>query len=316
VLLIIKGLYIFGLYCFYRSLEFTGISTGNRNLIFISLAFGSLLFTWASTFNNHVIAAFAIMAGFYYYFMYSYVKNKRVYLLLSSIFFALAGNSDMPMMLFYVVFGMLIINKSRINDFLIYYLMPGIVVSMPTLITNLYIHGSFLPLQIISEYFIYDGSPWIDNSEEKLSGISANNILYILIYGINILIGERGFLLYTPVLLISIPCIYYVIRNREKFYLEAAAVSITSLVILLYYLIFTSNYGGWSYGIRWLVPLLPVLIFFNYRYFIDAGTIKIKIYQSFTMIGIFISIIGVYDPWTDITKNSNPLISNLAQVVN
>jgi 4-amino-4-deoxy-L-arabinose transferase-like glycosyltransferase len=161
VLLIIKGLYIFGLYCFYRSLEFTGIGTGNKNLILISLAFGSLLFTWSSTFNNHVIAASAIMTGFYYYFMHSYVKNKRVYLLSSLIFFALAGNSDMPMMLFYVVFSMLILNKCRINDFLIYYLLPGIVVSIPTLITNLYIHGSIMLIQIISEYFIYDGSPCI-----------------------------------------------------------------------------------------------------------------------------------------------------------
>lgn len=36
-------------------------------------------------------------------------------------------------------------------------------------------------------------------------------------------------------------------------------VSAGSITLALYYLLTTNNYGGWSYSIRWFVPLLPLL---------------------------------------------------------
>jgi len=29
----------------------------------------------------------------------------------------------------------------------------------------------------------------------------------------------------------------------------------------------TNNYAGWSYSIRWFVPMLPLLLFFLFPYF-------------------------------------------------
>ena len=69
------------------------------------------------------------------------------------------------------------------------------------------------------------------------------------------LVGPKGFLLYNPIIAIALWGLVRAIRDQGRFYYEAIVVAAGSSAVVLYYLMATNNYGGWSYSIRWFVPV-------------------------------------------------------------
>jgi hypothetical protein len=80
--------------------------------------------------------------------------------------------------------------------------------------------------------------------------------LYVGLYGLLFSSGKSIFL-YSPIVLLAIPGLVFLWRQRPA---EAVLVGSLSLVTLLYYGAWWAWYGGWSWGPRFLVPLLPFLV--------------------------------------------------------
>ena len=112
----------------------------------------------------------------------------------------------------------------------------------------------------------------------------------------NILFWNRGFFSYMPAMLFIIPVL---IMNRKilKNRLELIIIS-TIAAIIIFYGFMTNEYGGWAYGFRYLIPIIPLVWFFIAREYAP----KVRSWQyavlSFLIFwGIVTSYVGTYNPW-------------------
>jgi hypothetical protein len=298
------------LYCFYRLLRETDISLPGSLWLTLALGVGSLHLTWSSTFNNHSLAASSLIIGFYFFARAEKEDSARRNLFLSGVFFGFAGVSDIPTAVFYACFAAIAVSARQLRRNILFFLVPLALTVVPYLAANWHIHRSILPVQIVKSYFYYPGSPWIGGSEE-LSGTEVNELGVIAVYGFGLLLGPKGFLLHNPLLALAFAGIVSAARRGERFWKEARAIVAGSIVIFLFYASTTSNYGGFSYSIRWFVPLLPLLFFLSYPV-IDAArrrrrTLLLALFAS----SVVISTIGLINPWTNTNLSSFPLIANL-----
>ena len=212
-------------------------------------------------------------------------------------------------MAFYVGFSLLVLVNPALRRRVLFYLLPLFFTALPGLAINYFISGSVVPMVLSRAYLEWPGSPWLGSDE--LSGVKINDLPFFLRYSLSALLGGRGFLLYNPLLFIALPGLAQEIRGGRRFKQEALVVGIASLVIVLYYLLFTTNYGGWSYSVRWFVPLLPLLFFFMQRFLRGASSRRRRVFTALLCVSSIVSCIGLIDPWSNVAANETPLISNM-----
>jgi hypothetical protein len=305
----VKIFWLLGLLAFYFTLGFSKINDRNRLWVTFALGIASLHLTWSSTLNNHSLAASLLIIGFYFLLKSSRSVSIKRDLFLAGFFMSFAGTVDVPTVAFYVGFLLYILIDTNLRGKSIFYLLPLMLTVLPALSVNYYISGSLIPVQIKRVYFDYPGSPWI--SSNVLSGIQVNQGVFLLVYSFTSLLGPRGFLLYNPLLLIALPCLIREIRKGQPFRREALVIVSVSLIIVSYYLLFTNDYGGRSYSIRWFVPLLPLLFFFIHPFF-EVFTLKRRrIFMTLFSISTVIACIGMINPWSNNSLSEIPLLSNI-----
>jgi hypothetical protein len=77
------------------------------------------------------------------------------------------------------------------------------------------------------------------------------------------LFGDHGWFAFTPIMGWAIFALAKCLGQREHpLWSEALTVSSGSLVTVLYFALFTNNFGGTSYGPRWVIAMTPLLFFF------------------------------------------------------
>jgi hypothetical protein len=309
----VKILWLMGLLAFYSALEFSKINDRNRLWLTFALGIASLHLTWSSTFNNHSLAASLLIIGFYFLLKSSRSVSIKRNLFFAGFFISLAGTVDVPTAAFYFGFLLYILINSNLRGKSLFYLLPLMLTVLPALSVNYYISGSLIPVQIKSVYFDFPGSPWI--SSNVLSGIQVNQGVFLLVYSVSSLLGPRGFLLYNPLLLVALPCLIREIRKGQPFRREALVIGCVSLIIVFYYLLFTNDYGGRSYSIRWFVPLLPLLFFFIHPFFENFNLKRRRIFMSLFSISTVIACIGMINPWSNNSLSQIPLLSNIKALI-
>ena len=308
----VKIFWVMGLMAFYLVLGFSNVKDRERLWLTIALGIASLHLTWSSTFNNHSLAASQLMIGFYFLIKARHSDSVRKNLFYAGFFLSLAGTMDIPITLFYVGFLLYIMVNPNARGKVLFYFLPLLLTSLPALYANYLISGSLLPVQIDRHFFEYPGSPWIGTSD--LSGIEVNEGLFFLYYSFSSLLGQKGFLLYNPLLFIALPYLVWEIRKRRQFRPEAQVISAVSLIIVLYYFLYTNNYSASSYSIRWFVPLLPLFFFFIHPYMENFNLKRRQLFIALFSVSIIISSIGLIDPWSDIRLSNAPLLANIKQL--
>ena len=189
------------------------------------------------------------------------------------------------------------------------YILPLLVTAIPALALNYSIHHSVMPVQITRAYFEYPGSPWVGSSE--LSGMRANDASFILRYALMAFVGPAGFLLYNPLLIIAIWGLAKTIRQKGNFYREGLIVGTGCVFIVLYYLLTTSNLGGWCYSVRWFVPMLPLLFFFLFPYLESRSRGGGSAFRALLSASFLIAVVGAINPWSHANLSEVPFIANL-----
>jgi len=311
-LLTVKLFWLLGTVAFFFLLKFTGLDSEKRLLASCALGIGSLYFSWSTTFNNHALAAAFLSIGFYFLIKARFEAKTALPLSIAALFLSLAGTADVPTGIFYVLFLLYVWRDARLRRGLVFYVLPLFVTVVPALACTYSIHHSILPVQIVGSYFQYPGSPWTQSS--ALSGIRANDAKSFLTYAVSALIGPKGFLLYNPILWIALWGLYRTIRRRDRFYYEAIVVAAGSSVLVLYYLVFTNDYSGWSYSIRWFVPLLPLLFFFLYPYFQTCDQRRGRQFCALFAVAVTIALVGAVDPWSHADLSEVPFIANIKEL--
>ncbi len=282
---------------FFIEAEKTGQKTaGAFTLLMI---FGTLILPYSVTFNNHIFSAVCIFAS------YTLIRNVQgMGLTLAGFLAGMGFVIDLVSGgVFMALFGVLvIINKGWKSALL--FCVPCVFPLILHCIINIPITGDVMPGAMHPEYWDYPGS---DFSASTLTGVSLN-LSGLTTYTFHLLFGYRGMFLFFPVLLFA--CIYLLGSLRvQKERLYSLSILTGSVAVILYYALFSDNFGGWSYGVRWFVPLIPILMTGLYR----AGKIN-RLFIVASVISIVSALIGLYQPWTDMWYSPIPFINNLREI--
>lgn len=311
-LLTVRLFWLLGTVAFFFLLTYTGLDAEKRLLASVALGLGSLYFSWSSTYNSHALAASFLSIGFYFLLRARFEAATNLNLGVAAFFLSLASTADVPAGIFYALFLLYVLRDPRLRGGIIFYLLPLLATLLPALAITYSIHHSIVPVQIVASYFQYPGSPWVGT--DQLSGMRSNTAQFAFTYALSALLGPKGFLLYNPIIAIALWGLVRVIREKGRFFYEAIVVGAGSTVLVLYYLLVTNNYGGWSYSIRWFVPLLPLLFFFLYPYFETYGPKRARRFRVLLSVAIVIAFVGAIDPWSHRDLSEVPFIANLKEI--
>jgi hypothetical protein len=81
------------------------------------------------------------------------------------------------------------------------------------------------------------------------------------IYAFNVLLGHHGVFSMTPLYLFGLWELLRSLRYR-RFLRESILCAIALAGFFGFYILRTRNYGGWCVGMRWLVPVMPLLLLY------------------------------------------------------
>lgn len=312
-LLTMKVFWAAGLIAFYGLLGFVDLPRRARLVLMFALGFCSLYLSWSSVFNNHLLAASAVIIALYYVVHAKHGGPARGSLAAAGGFFAFAAACDQPTALFGAGFLVYLLMHRSLRGGVVWYVAAGLVFVVPVLAINHAISGSVMPVQINPEHFVYPGSPWGNSPTHELSGVGMNTGGELVNYAWRILFGPKGFVLYNPLLLLAVPALVWVVVKREPYWAEAAVIGPCCLVIVGYYILYTKGYGGVAFGIRWFIALLPVLFLFLYPLMKPAaGQWGKRAVGSLMAVSLFIAMIGLIRPWADPSFEHYPVLRSLA----
>ena len=265
---------------FYTSLEIhKNIQHNIRVLATLALTTGTILTSFSVTFNNHTVAAALIFAAF------SDAMAQKSFK--AGMWVSLAMCIDVvPGALFIPVLALFLFYERGRNGLLKYFtsvFIGGILfVSL-----NLLIAGHPLPPKLIAG--------GIDHSSQYVSVIQHVPLPKNWLYPLQCLFGWHGFFSVSPVLIIGAIGLVLAIKKKEPLK-RRNTIFIGSgvLVMLLGYAFFIGSLGGWSYGIRYLIPIIPILLFFIP---VVLKKMRTPIFICILTLSTLFALVGMYNPW-------------------
>ena len=265
---------------FYTSLElYKNIQSNIRILATLALATGTILTSFSVTFNNHTVAAALIFAAFCDAMAQ---KSFRV-----GVWISLAMCIDVvPGALFIPVFALILYHEKGRSGLCRYFssvFIGGIIfVSL-----NFLIAGHPLPPKLIPG--------GMDHSSQYASVVQHVPLPKNWLYPLQFLFGWHGFFTVSPVLIIGATGLLLAVKKKEPFKRQNTIFVGSAVFIMLFgYAFFVGSLGGWSYGIRYLIPIMPILLFFIP---VVLKTMRIPLFVCVLVLSTLFSLIGTYNPW-------------------
>ncbi len=306
IFFVVKGLWILSVLAFNKVMGLFGLAERQALINTLIFALASQAFTWSSTFNNHSIAASCLIIALAHFISGRKFKAPND-LLISGFLFGLAAAADLPTGLFLLGFTWLIFRLKISNAQKWSFIIAGFLPLCFHLLINYQISGSLLPLQFYKEYFYFEGSQWTE-------GIRINGPIPFLKYLILSILGYQGLLWFSPLLIVLLPLLVKNMEQGRPFYEEHRVIAVCSSLLMLNYFLLTQNFG-WGYGVRWFVPLLPLL----YIYLFDSDSIlrskgQIMIFRGLVIYSFVVALIGLINPWSNPEYHVLPVIANLLQL--
>ena len=125
-------------------------------------------------------------------------------------------------------------------------------------------------------------------------------------YAYNLLVGQRGVLAFTPLLIFACLGVMIVIRSNPAG-LRSLTVAMLggSLAFTLYLILRTDNFGGDAWGTRWFVPLIPVWWYYAYDAYTALrqgrfSSLGVGLFWGAVFLSFLTVIPGLQDAWRDV----------------
>jgi len=136
--------------------------------------------------------------------------------------------------------------------------------------------------------------PEIKHYTDSQNGLFSGNILSGLT---GLLISpSRGLFIYSPIFIFSFIFLFYALFSKKiRVIYKYLAISVFALVLV--YSKFVAWWGGWTFGYRFLIELLPMLIIFlalSWEKFIKKNKYLKAIFILFLFISLYIHFLGAY----------------------
>ncbi len=263
---------------------------------------GTLILTYCGTYNNHMPAAAFLYAGFSR-FARLVKSGERPFpeksLFLTGLFAGFCWAMDFSIgTVFLALFGLCVFvseRKSRRLRAVCWFALGAFLPIAATALINVAMVGDPRPLYFYKGAYDYSGSHLLGG------GFGGTHTPHKpVIYIFHILFGYRGIFLYSPVLIPAVAgLIWYLRRGGERWIKPVAAlVLVGNISSLAFYGLLTQGLGGWAYGFRYLVPTMPLLVFFLGPRWIEASGIRKRLFSVVLVISVSLAAFGNFNPWS------------------
>ena len=284
------------LVCFYDALLRVGLDDTAATWMTAMLGLGTLCLSFSTALNNHSFPASWLFIGMYF-LLRARDSHRPLWMWAAGCSFALAVGADTSTALLVAGFGVYVLLESSLRRRALAIVIPCAVVLAAGAAYNYAICGSLRPMQVTPQYFDYPGGHFAPGGE-PLTGITRNPLPFALNYLGQLLFGWNGFLLYSPLLLFAIAAAIITIVRRRALWKLAVAVLVTSAGYVVYYALYSSNFAGCSYSIRWYVAFVPILFFFAFPILQEHSKwIRVAFACGFA-VSIPVALLGAVDPWS------------------
>ena len=312
-----------GVYLFRACLGPLKLGWLTKDLLAASFGFGTLMLTYAVTFNNHVPAAVLVVGTWAVLLAReAHAERTPARAALLGFLVALAAAIDLPtggtaavaLAIYLLVTGrswreMVAFAAGALAPVLLH----GVSQSMVT--------GSPLVAELYPRYWHWEpggAGPHVPCYWLHPTGTDTNQEGAVSYLG-HVLVGPRGWLTLTPAMVFGLVglgvCLWRPgLRRRGPALLLLAML----IVVVGYYVGWATrrNYGGQSYGMRWFIALTPLVCYFGAVWHAHTRRVGWRVLFWIAVgIGVVYSVVGTTMPWSEIERSSNPVLAVLQHLV-
>lgn len=271
--------------------RFTRLITQNDEAVLAGL--GAVCFSfigagYATSLNNHSPAAAVLLIGFYYaYRIRNEIDAKQRHWEISGYFCGFLPTLELPALFISIAVGLYLLFydwKKTIKLFIPAALVPILIHFILTYVST----GSVLPVYLRSDLYFFEGSYYSTHYEIYKALVEPKHI-----YLFHMLFGHHGIFSMTPTLIFAVLALVRIFRKRSALLPEALVVSVSGVILIIFYTMMTENYGGKCVGFRWLIVLTPLLFLF-FAVWIDTQLQQKKLQDWMLIILLVTFLIGQY----------------------
>ncbi|MCX8038260.1 MAG: tetratricopeptide repeat protein [Candidatus Sumerlaeia bacterium] len=270
-------------------------------------AAGTMILPYSVTFNNHVPAAAAITAALYFL-----LRDRKIpsaaNLCAAGFLAALAFNLDLaPGGIALAGFGLVAAAKPPCVKRAAWYALGAVVPLALYMFLNWLVTHDFKPIYLHPEYYNYPGSILLSyDALKRPFGKTYPAQIFHMTF------GYRGLFSYSPILLWGLIEAVRQLRRGEDRLLAAVALAIPFLSAASY-ASQTGGMAGGSYGMRWLLPATPLLMFYTGQR-LGRGLSRRgrTVFGAAAAFSILVAALGVPRPWSSNIRSPITVLDNLA----
>lgn len=270
------------------------VRPADRFAYLTALAFCTPIAGYAAVFNNHVIAAALITMSSYLLMrvIHDATRTRPPLLFIAGLFAGLVPTLDMPAGIFVLAGAAYLMWTRPVRG--LRWAFAGL--ALPILLhiaIMIHVTGSAIPVQLRDTLWLHEASYW--RNPGGMDALDEPKPHYLF----HLTLGRKGLFSLYPVTLFGLAGAFQMLRNEGMRKRIAAGLGLTaSLVFLTFYVLRTNNYGGDSYGCRWLIAAVPALM--------ASGAVSVPVTRRRCVLILFILAAGVSlfsvvegsaDPW-------------------
>ncbi len=282
-------------------LQCVDLSRGVADLLALVLGFGSQLFSYAVTFNNHSVAAGLITSAFALIALERPdARRLRLRRGVAGLLAGLAATIDLPAGCASVLVLALWLGARTRR-------VPIVFLSMAAL--PLLLHaglqlastGSPLPVEMTPGAFDFEGSYW------KTEAGRARETVPRWRWGVELLVGPQGWWTVTPLVAVGVVgMVRIVLRQGDPLRPLAAATGAVVFMLLGYYTwgVRRIDFAGLSFGTRHMLAVSPLCLVFSVAWLARwrRRGIAAAVFAVGLLVGGVYAWEGMLDPWSRIER--------------
>lgn len=233
-----------------------GLSAAAQAGAFLAFAFSYLGLGYATTLNNHTVAALALTAALYHgYRAQKAPRAGPTHWLAAGMWAGLAPTLELWAVLFCVGLMALLFRRDwrRTLTLFIPAALPWLVLQVGLTYAIL---GSFRPAYLRPELYQYPGAYWMNAT--GIDAVREPKPVYLF----HMLLGHHGLFAMTPVFLLSIWGAWRRARRSREMTWDVLFILVPFVGCVTLLTVKTRNYGGMCMGMRWLLFAMPLLFLF------------------------------------------------------
>ena len=276
-----------------------------RALTVLGLGLGSLNTVYSVTFSNHPPSATLLLLGVLLVWCWRRHGGGLGSLAAGGLLVGLAATADHGAV-FYLPFLFLYVAWPGAPRPVAAAVTLTVAATIPLAAYAAYAYalsGSAVPLSLQSRLFQYPGSYFAQQGRLSGASLPARSLADLLAYARLCLVGYRGLFTHTPVFLFLVAGMVMIALDRaHPRRPEAAVVLVPTALLVVFYLLTSTDPGGNSYGVRWYCLFMPLgfVFLFDTQRKLRGRAARAAFWIAFAL-SFPLAWIGALDPWLDPT---------------